>query len=147
MESFNSIFILTLETGKPENDMITNPVKTTLPSGKSDLQNFALSWMADDPKLGLNEDPNTCYVDDVRDCLPLPPETDPCFKILDDEIFSQCHFVVDPIMYVTACQQDMCKTGPSQMGSCDSIAAYVRECARSGICIDWRRNGFCTMKW
>jgi integrin beta 3 len=133
--------------GNPDDDLTPNAkIINSLPANNSEIQNFALSWLADEPKLSLNESRNKCYVDDVTECLPLAPETDPCFKILDDDIFGKCHFVVDPIMYVTACQQDLCRTGPSQKGSCDSIAAYARECARNGICVDWRRNGFCSME-
>lgn len=106
-----------------------------------------MSWIADEPKLSLNEDKDTCYVDEQTDCLPLPPETDPCLRLLDDEVFEKCHIVVDPFMYVSACQQDLCRSGPTQKGSCETIAAYARECARNGICIDWRTRGFCTMDW
>jgi integrin beta 3 len=139
--------------GNPDDDVATNPAATDLPdsfirtTSAPSIKDFALSWLADEPKLELNEDKDTCYVDDETNCLPLPPETDPCFKILDDVAFGKCHFVVDPIMYVTACQQDLCRTGPSQKGSCETVAAYARECARNGVCVDWRKNGFCTMDW
>lgn len=133
--------------GNPDDDLITNPVATNLPSNSSPVKTFATSWLADEPKLALNENKDTCYIDDESNCLPLPPETDPCFKIIDEPAFEKCHFVVDPMMYVTACQQDLCRTGPSQKGSCETVAAYARECARNGVCIDWRKNGFCSMDW
>ncbi|KAL7040824.1 hypothetical protein ACKWTF_000531 [Chironomus riparius] len=132
--------------GNPEDDLTTNPAVPNLPLTNTPIQNFALSWLADEPKLKLTEDKDKCYVDEASECLPLPPETDPCFKILDEDIFGKCHMVVDPIMYITACQQDLCRTGPTQKGSCESLAAYARECARNGICVDWRRNGLCTME-
>ena len=28
---------------------------------------------------------------------------------------------------------------------CEPISAYVRECARKNVCIDWRRSDFCNM--
>lgn len=133
--------------GNPEDDMVTNPAATNLPQDASPTKQFALSWLADEPKLALNERKDKCYVDDETNCLPLPPETDPCFKILDDAVFGKCHFVVDPIMYVTACQQDLCRTGPNQKGSCESLAAYARECASNGVCVDWRKSGVCPMDW
>lgn len=133
--------------GNPDDDLIINSKSNmTLPPTNTELQNFALSWLAKEPKLSLNESEAICHVHKEPDCLPLPPETDPCFKILDEEAFAKCHLIVDPISYVTACQQDLCRTGPTQKGSCDSIAAYARECLRNGICIDWRRNGFCPME-
>jgi von Willebrand factor len=133
--------------GNPEDDLTKNPAATNLPVGASPIKTFAMSWLANEPKISVNEDINTCHVDEETDCLPLAPETDPCFKILDEATFGKCHFVVDPIMYVTACQQDLCRTGPTQKGSCETVAAYARECARNGVCVDWRKNGFCTMDW
>lgn len=133
--------------GNPDDDMITNPAATNLPFGASPLKSFAMSWLAEEPKLELAESKDTCFIDDEANCLPLPPETDPCFKILDEDIFGKCHFVVDPIMYVTACQADLCKTGPTQKGSCETVAAYARECATNGVCVDWRKNGFCSLDW
>jgi von Willebrand factor len=133
--------------GNPGDDLALNPAKANLPTNYSPVEKFALSWLADEPKLSLNEKRSQCFVDDETNFLPLPPETDPCMKIFEDEIFGKCHFVVDPVMYITACQQDLARTGPSQKGSCESVAAYARECARNGICIDWRKNGFCTMDW
>lgn len=144
--------------GKPGDDLQINPIKVmdvrVNPSSPSDskdkkekelVKEFALSWLADEPKLKLKEE--KCQVAEDTDCLPLPPETDPCFKILDEKMFGKCHIVVDPIQYVTACQQDLCRTGPTQKGACDSLAAYARECSRNGICVDWRSNGFCPMDW
>lgn len=133
--------------GNPDDDLTVNPSATNLPSDLSPVKTFAMSWLANEPKLALNENKDTCFVDDETNCLPLAPETDPCFKILDEAIFGKCHFVVDPIMYVTACQQDLCRTGPSQKGSCETVAAFARECARNGVCVDWRKNGFCNMDW
>lgn len=131
-----------------QDDLITNPAAIMkIPSKSSPLKSFAMSWIADNPKLSLNEDKDTCYVDDEINCLPLPPETDPCLRILDDEVFEKCHIVVDPFMYISACQQDLCRSGPTQKGSCETIAAYARECARNGICMDWRTKGFCTKDW
>lgn len=143
--------------GKPTDDLQVNQIKlmdvrvnpSSAESKEKDekqlVKEFALSWLAEEPKLQLKEE--RCHISEESECLPLPPETDPCFKILDDTMFGKCHIVVDPAKYVTACQQDLCKTGPTQKGACDSLAAYARECARSGICVDWRRNGFCSMEW
>lgn len=133
--------------GNPDDDMINNPAGKKSPPGVTKLQSFATSWFAEEPALALNENKEMCHVDEESKCLPLPPETDPCFKIFDEKIFGKCHFVVDPITYLTACQQDLCRTGPSQKGSCETIAAYARECERNGICVDWRKHNFCPMDW
>jgi von Willebrand factor len=132
--------------GDPDDDLKPNKAKLQAlkPSGNS-IKDFALSWQSDDPKVNGNE--QMCVVEDEADCLPLPPDSDPCFKILDEKLFGKCHFLVEPLMYVSACQQDLCKLGPDQKGSCNTIAAYARECARNGICVNWRLNGLCTYEW
>lgn len=133
--------------GNPDDDMIPNPASTLTANGNSDLKNFVLGWMADDPKLALNENKDTCYIDDEANCLPPPPGSDPCFRILDEAIFGKCHKVVDEAMYVAACHQDLCRTGASQKGACESIAAYARECAKNGICVEWRKGSDCPLDW
>lgn len=130
----------------PANDFKPNPTKLiSLPSfaRKDPIKEFALSWQSDEPALGLNE--TECLIEEEieSDCIPLPPESDPCLKIFDEDLFGKCHMIVDPIMYVSACQQDMCKTGSIQEGACESLSAYARDCARNGVCLDWRRSGLC----
>jgi von Willebrand factor len=131
----------------PDDDIVINAAKSKLAVTDANvtIRDFALSWLANEPKLGVKEDLNTCHIDEETDCLPLAPETDPCMKIIDEEIFGKCRYVVEPFPYVFACQQDLCRTGPTQKGACESIAAYARECARNNICVDWRRNSNCPM--
>lgn len=132
--------------GDATDDIKLNPKKTTIISGtEPTIKEFANSWLADEPKLGKNEE--LCHTDDEAKCQPLSPDLDPCFKIMDESIFGQCHLLVDPIMYVSACQKDICASGLTQKGACESLAAYARECSRNGLCIDWRRNDFCPVKW
>jgi integrin beta 3 len=132
--------------GNPKDDFKINPQRSTkVKTVKDPLKAFVLSWLAEEPTLQMNE--QVCKVEDEEECLPLPPETDPCLKILDETLFGKCHLLVDPLMYVSACQQDLCRTGPTQKGACSSTAAYAKECNRNGICVDWRRDGFCSMEW
>lgn len=127
--------------GNPHNDLKANPKSKFQPkSGK--LNDILQTWLADEPMLG--EEKN-CVSDVVStaDCVPLSPDKDPCMAILRDRVFGQCHLLVDPQTYVSSCQQDMCKTGLNQKSACSYLAAYARECAQNGICVDWKKDGQC----
>lgn len=131
----------------PNNDFKPNKKKINenkIPTGS--VQEFAESWLADEPKLELNEEQCEVKEESEIGCIATPPDKDPCFKLLDEKLFGKCHLVVDPYMYVSSCQQDMCQTGTSQKGACEFISAYARKCSSNGICLDWRSNQLCPME-
>ncbi|XP_037934058.1 hemocytin isoform X2 [Teleopsis dalmanni] len=129
--------------GNPDNDLQQNPAKKKKGKPSKDLVDVIKSWQADEPKLGLEN--NECLSEDVpkQDCIPLPPEKDPCMLLLNEDIFGKCSMIVDPLVYVSTCQQDMCKPGNNQKGACDMLSAYAKECAKHKVCVNWRRPDFC----
>lgn len=129
--------------GNPNNDLQENPAKKKNRKPSQELVDIINSWQADEPKLGL--DPNECLseTDAEEECLPLPPETDPCMVLFNDDLFGKCNQIVDPLPYISACQQDMCKPGNTQKGSCDTLNAYAKECSAQGICLNWRSPDLC----
>lgn len=122
--------------GNASNDLQHNPAKKKM--GESVIQ----SWQADEPKLGLVEE---CLSENVpkEQCVLLPPEKDPCQQFYNPELFGKCPLVVDPIAYVSSCQQDICKPGNIQQAVCVALAAYAKECNQHGICTTWRRPQLC----
>ncbi|XP_037900754.1 hemocytin [Glossina fuscipes] len=129
--------------GNPNNDFQENPAKKKKRKPSQDFVDIMNSWRADEPKLGL--DASECLSEEVvkEDCLPLPPEKDPCLWFFEEAIFGKCNMIVDPVIYVSACQQDICKVGNDQKGACESLSAYANECAKHGICLNWRRPDLC----
>lgn len=127
--------------GDPHDDIKANP-KSKLPPNSEKLDDILLTWLADEPSLAKEE---YCVSEEksTEDCIPLPPESDPCLTILSETIFGQCHLIVEPVTYVSSCQVDMCKTGPNQKSACSYLAAYARECAQNGVCVDWRKHDLC----
>lgn len=127
--------------GDPADDLKPNP-KHADKAKSTDLKDILQTWVADEPALNLTEE---CVSETkiVDECLPLPPDRDPCLQLMDSNTFGQCHLIVNAIKYVSMCQIDMCKTGPNQKGACSHLAAYARECSRNGICVDWK-NGACS---
>uniref|UniRef100_A0A1I8MML0 Hemocytin n=2 Tax=Musca domestica TaxID=7370 RepID=A0A1I8MML0_MUSDO len=132
--------------GNPNNDLQPNPAKKKQKGGKKigkELVDVIDSWKAEEPKLGLEPDECLSETHVEEECLPLPPEKDPCMLLFDENIFGKCNMIVDPLPYISTCQQDLCKPGNDQKGSCESLAAYAKECAKQGICLDWRSPTLC----
>lgn len=127
--------------GDPSDDLKPNP-KHLDKLKSNDLSEILQSWLADEPALNLKE---KCVSETkiADECIPIPPDNDPCLQLLDQTSFGQCHLIVNALKYVSMCQLDMCKTGPNQKGACSHLAAYARECSRNGICTDWKK-GACT---
>lgn len=123
--------------GNPADDLKVNPNAKDIKDDS--FTNVIKSWLSDEPALP-NE--NECLSEEVAefDCIPLPPEDDPCLEIVNEDTFGECHLIVDPYMYLSLCQTDMCKSGPNQQGACAHIAAYAKECAKNAICIDWKET-------
>lgn len=124
--------------GNPSDDLKANP-KATKPVKSDSTRDVIQSWLADDPKFSKEQ---ICISEDnaVSDCIPLPPDEDPCMELIDDYVFGRCNLIVDPIMHLSACQQDICKTGPDQLGACSYLSKYAQECSQHDICVDWKRG-------
>ncbi|KAF2353937.1 Trypsin Inhibitor-like cysteine rich domain, partial [Trinorchestia longiramus] len=103
------------------------------------VEDFGLSWQV------AAESPGVCEIFRKEDspCLPLPPDVDPCLKIMDPEIFGQCHPLEDPVAYVSSCQQDVCLSTDPDEAACQSLSAYAKRCAQLGSCLQWNREDFC----
>lgn len=129
--------------GNGNNDLQENPAKKKHKTPSTELIDIVNSWKADEPKLGLEPDECLSEIEVEEECLPLPPEKDPCMLLFNEEIFGKCNMIVDPLPYVSSCQQDMCKPGNSQKGSCETLTAYAKECAKQGICLVWRKPNLC----
>lgn len=126
--------------GNPSDDLRANP-KAKKPAKSDSVRDVIQTWLADEPKLPKEQQ---CISQDEAEnsCIALNPDQDPCFEILDEKTFGRCHLIVEPATYLSACQQDLCKTGPDQLGACKYLANYAAECSRNDICVDWKR-GLC----
>ena len=62
-----------------------------------------------------------------------------CDKLYED-LFSDCHHVVDPEMFHKNCLYNGCF---ANQVDCWDFEAYVTECAANGVCMDWREDDFC----
>lgn len=63
-----------------------------------------------------------------------------CKILKDHEIFAACREVLDVTHYVESCQKDLCSDSNQNFRNfyfCNTVQAYIFECANRGITIDW----------
>jgi hypothetical protein len=104
-----------------------------------DTDEFGKSWL-----YPLPSETGCTVVTKHEECIPLPPDQDPCFKILDEERFGGCHPLVDPYPYVAACHYDSCHSTDKEKSLCRDLEAYGRACMQAGLCVNWRTNTSCS---
>nr|CAD7570854.1 unnamed protein product [Timema californicum] len=107
----------------------------------NDTDKFGMSWL--EPKFSKHE---TCVPILPLECVPLPPDEDPCIKLLDSERFGKCHPLVDIDPYLQSCQFDVCNSPNKMAAACRVLEAYARECLRADVCLDWRSKHVCPYK-
>ncbi|XP_067349506.1 mucin-5AC-like isoform X4 [Channa argus] len=68
-------------------------------------------------------------------------------SIIQSDIFSACHSIVDPAPYYEACVFDSCAcdTGGDCECFCSAVATYAEACNQAGICIKWRTPKICPL--
>lgn len=69
------------------------------------------------------------------------PDVDPCLKLMDVQLFGQCHPIVDVDIYLRKCHSMLCEGLEGVF--CHSFEAYVRECQSFGVCLKWRSPNLC----
>uniref|UniRef100_A0A667WQP7 VWFD domain-containing protein n=1 Tax=Myripristis murdjan TaxID=586833 RepID=A0A667WQP7_9TELE len=68
-------------------------------------------------------------------------------SIIQSQVFSACHAVVDPTPYYDACVFDSCAcdTGGDCECFCTAVAAYAESCNEAGVCTSWRTPKICPL--
>ena len=63
-----------------------------------------------------------------------------CNRLLSPP-FTRCHHTVDPSDgYIASCMFDLCGCQQGTQCLCSAIAAYVHDCARQGVVIEWMNS-------
>ncbi|XP_076276507.1 hemolectin isoform X2 [Lasioglossum baleicum] len=105
----------------------------------SDAQDFGSSWLVTESPRGTNFNADACTSNNQSKCVLPPSDQDQCRNLLNAADFGRCHNFVDPMPYVTACQDSLCTGG----GFCDSFEAYARKCRQMDVCLIWRSSETC----
>ncbi|XP_029354409.1 mucin-5AC-like, partial [Echeneis naucrates] len=68
-------------------------------------------------------------------------------SIIQSEVFSACHSIVDPTTFYEACVFDSCacNTGGDCECFCTAVAAYAESCNQAGVCVKWRTPKICPL--
>ncbi|XP_034418303.1 mucin-5AC-like [Cyclopterus lumpus] len=68
-------------------------------------------------------------------------------SVIQSDVFSACHSIVDPAPFFDACVFDSCAcdTGGDCECFCTAVAAYSESCNQAGICIPWRTPKICPL--
>ncbi|CAB1452923.1 unnamed protein product [Pleuronectes platessa] len=68
-------------------------------------------------------------------------------SIIESDVFSTCHSIVDPTPYYEACVFDSCAcdTGGDCECFCTAVAAYAESCNQAGVCLRWRTPKICPL--
>ncbi|XP_063293579.1 mucin-5AC-like [Pelobates fuscus] len=72
-----------------------------------------------------------------------------CEVTLTSSAFSSCNKLVDPMQYINACVQDLCRCAKNATGFClcNTFTEYSRQCAHAGgVPGNWRTDSMCPLK-
>ncbi|XP_062838063.1 von Willebrand factor [Anolis carolinensis] len=109
------------------NDMVLKDGSVT-----SDSSTFIQEWAIKQPgKFCEVNRPDTCVEHATSKC-----------SILLSNQFYECHQIIPPNMFYTACEENNCYGDEV----CEIISSYAHLCRTQGICLDWRSSEFCAMK-
>ncbi|XP_059566902.1 mucin-5B-like [Myotis daubentonii] len=75
---------------------------------------------------------------------PCPPA--PLCELMLSHLFAECHDLIPPGLFFSACVQDACQAGHPGV-PCQSLEAYAALCRARGACSDWRNatGGLCEL--
>ncbi|XP_034032461.1 von Willebrand factor [Thalassophryne amazonica] len=87
------------------------------------------------------------------------PETDPCAvnpkrvrfaeeacSVMMSEVFSPCHFLVNPGPFQRFCRYDVCACVDGERCLCSALSAYAAACAARGVLLSWRSPSLCELE-
>ncbi|CAB3239227.1 unnamed protein product [Arctia plantaginis] len=106
-----------------------------------DFEEYGKSWEATPEtlkNLGMSEEAQCDQPPSAPECVLPPPETNPCYNLLNADRFGACHALVEPGPFVESCEADLCA---NVTDSCAALERYVAECRRQGVCLQaWRAD-------
>lgn len=59
------------------------------------------------------------------------------------EVFSPCHFLVNPGPFQRFCRYDVCACADGEECLCSALAAYAAACGAKGVLVNWRSASLC----
>ncbi|XP_041977645.1 hemocytin isoform X2 [Aricia agestis] len=102
-----------------------------------DFELYGKSWQASPETLTTLEVPPQEQCGELPpepECVPPAPEHNPCLQLNNADKFGQCLALIDSQPYLEACETELCLN----RSACGTLERYAADCARQGVCLDWR---------
>uniref|UniRef100_A0A3B4BK09 von Willebrand factor n=1 Tax=Periophthalmus magnuspinnatus TaxID=409849 RepID=A0A3B4BK09_9GOBI len=64
-------------------------------------------------------------------------------SVIMSEVFSPCHFLVNPAPFQRFCRYDVCACTDGEECFCSALAAYASTCSARGVLLNWRSPSLC----
>ncbi|XP_050525527.1 hemocytin [Daktulosphaira vitifoliae] len=105
----------------------------------NNIDEFVISWKTS--LTGIDKCEAIKNEENKEKCKIPAPDMDPCLKLMDIQLFGQCHPIVDVEIYIRKCHLMLCEGLEGVF--CHSLESYVRECQSFGVCLNWRSPNLC----
>ncbi|KAF7670343.1 hypothetical protein LDENG_00018730 [Lucifuga dentata] len=105
-------------------------------------QAFGQSWrISGDCEASRKSDTDACALNPKR--VRFAEES--CSVMLS-EVFSPCHFLVNPGPFQRFCRYDVCACADGEECLCSALSAYAAACAARGVLLNWRSSSLCELE-
>lgn len=64
-------------------------------------------------------------------------------SVMMADVFSPCHFLVNPGPFQRFCRYDVCACVDGEECLCSALAAYAAACSARGVLLNWRSPSLC----
>lgn len=114
-----------------------NPATNTgLTHAPSTLKEVNLGKRKYSNSTGANHHGNVCFYLLVR-------FAEEACSVMMSDVFTACHFLVNPEPFQRFCRYDVCSCADSEKCLCSALAAYAAACAARGVLLSWRSHSLC----
>ncbi|CAJ1056809.1 von Willebrand factor [Xyrichtys novacula] len=105
-------------------------------------QAFGQSWM-------INGDCEAMHRHDRDPCTINPKRVrfaEEACAVMTSELFSACHFLVNPGPFQRFCRYDVCACVDEESCLCSALSAYAAACTAKGVLLNWRSPSLCELQ-
>uniref|UniRef100_A0A665VPY0 von Willebrand factor n=1 Tax=Echeneis naucrates TaxID=173247 RepID=A0A665VPY0_ECHNA len=105
-------------------------------------QAFGQSWR-------INGDCESTYKHVTDPCATNPKRVhfaEEACSMMMSEVFSACHFLVNPAPFQRFCRYDVCSCADGEECLCSALAAYAAACTARGVLLSWRSPSVCALQ-
>ncbi|XP_068596007.1 von Willebrand factor [Brachionichthys hirsutus] len=109
---------------------------------EAEPQAFGQSWR-------INGDCESSRKHEADPCAINPKRVhfaDEACSVMMADVFSPCHFLVNPGPFQRFCRYDVCACVDGEECLCSALSAYAAACAARGVLLSWRSPSLCELE-